>query len=73
MIVMVANTENNNKEINNRDQNIINQINADMEKLQNKNIWSWKDKLIAVWVLICIIGSLIISFCSIDPYSYILH
>jgi hypothetical protein len=40
---------------------MINQINADMEKLQNRNIWSWKDKLIAVWVAICIIGSFIIS------------
>jgi hypothetical protein len=60
MILMVANTENN-TQIDNRDKNFLNQINADMEKLQNKNIWSWKDKLLAVWILICIIGSLIIS------------
>jgi hypothetical protein len=57
---MVANTENN-AEIDNRDKNFLNQINKDMEKLQNKDIWFWKDKLLSVWVLICIIGSLIIS------------
>jgi hypothetical protein len=31
-----------------------------VEKLQNKDIWSWKNKLLAIWVLICILGSLII-------------
>jgi hypothetical protein len=40
MILMVSNAENNNTEMDNRDQNFINQINTNMEKLQNENIYN---------------------------------